>query len=70
MLSWLTYYLGCAAYEILDLFDNEMWVNIWFPFYSNLLIWSHNIQNYAGFDPVKVQNTDGWPWYSPNIEKE
>ncbi len=73
IMSWGLYYVGDVASRVLELFGNgELWANFWYPVYNNLMGWSGDIQDYAGFDPNKVANTDGWPWskINPEVEEE
>jgi len=70
LLSWISYYLGEWAHWELELFSsNETWVNFWYPLYNKFMGWSSDLQDTAGFDPLKVENTAGWPWYKPEDEK-
>lgn len=67
---WICYWLGDGASRVLALNDNsELWCNIWYPIYNELMSWSCNIQDYAGFDPTKVEDTEGWPWCKATEEE-
>jgi hypothetical protein len=70
-LSWGCYYLGDFSCKILELNDNsELWVGFWYPVYNTLMGWSGDLQDTAGFDPMVVTDTTGWPWYKSNEREE
>jgi len=62
ILCWTCYYLGDFVSKILALFDNIIWADIWYPMYNRLMLWSSYLQDEAGFDPYKTEDTTGWPW--------
>lgn len=64
LLSWICYYAGDLSSKILNIGSNSaIWCNIWYPIYNTLMMWSTEMQNYAGYDPHKNLNTKGWPWH-------
>lgn len=56
-LSWILFALGDFVWRVLCQCDDlDRWVGIWYPPYNYLMIWSGNIQKWAGGNGVC------WPW--------
>jgi hypothetical protein len=55
---------------ILEWFDNEIWLDFWYPIYSTLMLWSNNIQDIAGYDPQTGVDTSKWPWFKSEDNPE
>ena len=56
-LAWFFWAAGHLSYLILTLFeDHQWWVDLWFPAYSDNMIRSGNVQDWAR------GNGRWWPW--------
>lgn len=57
--SWYFWLAGHIAYLIMDLVDNEMWIDAWWPSYQFNMLFSGDVQDYV--------NGKGrfWPWQGP-----
>lgn len=67
-ISWVCYWLGDLSCKVMCLLDNYgAWTSVWYPIYNKFMIWSSDMQDYAGFDPTKTNNTAGWPWGAPEF---
>lgn len=63
-MSWCCWLLGHVSYLILDLYDNENWINFWFKPYQSGMQLSSQSQDFVG------GHGGIWPWSEVVMEED